>query len=730
MTEENSVYKVGTEVEHKFEESTEWHRGKITKINNKTCTVLYESYNDTKKGKHAHEEEVGISFDKNLRLALTESDIHDIDDEYGVKVHIIEKEGDFIDHGGTLYKDDKHEKYSFIETSKGDNNDAVPFHKDVDINQVLRYDIKPKDLNNNSTVRILEGKQRGKKGAALDVDIENQTCKVKVEKTDETVEDINISSLLLFTKVPEHAENTDELLLAIQEILKSTQDESIKNLIEEECKNILGKKKGKDATIHQAINNALMKLYKSETYVLHDLLDNFFKNDSNKEMYKKNIDYLLGEPEGKKNKKVNVLAKNAVLKNQHGDTPLLHALKAKDGSQIIDLVEDFTSLLTEESAAEKNKNSEYPLHLVFKHKFKIKQIKQVYCMHEKAKKETDGATNRPIQYLDGQLKGNLLNLNEETKIEDIKIVVSHMKAIGEGLSLDEVKTKEYDDSILHLAVKKSELHVIKYLVENHAELLLAKNNAGNLPLHTVMQFSNPPKEKGETKELEGEGDEGEEDEYEESMSTTVLKKRERKSIFDIVKELLGRDATKRSKNTNIEEQLKTKNSNENLPMHLVLMRCTCPTSSCECSDEKTKLADYILKKYCEISTLKTLLKKGGQSKNKGNLLPIHVAILHQADPIILDQLIDLLDKNSSSNYKFPYSNEYIRKTYKFKKFDYVISNGSRYNSRSSTLFKKDELGYITDGPDEDGDYFVNVLPSNGIYVTVGYFKPTHFRHCK
>ena len=31
MAEENSVYKEGTEVEHKFEESTEWHRGKIKK---------------------------------------------------------------------------------------------------------------------------------------------------------------------------------------------------------------------------------------------------------------------------------------------------------------------------------------------------------------------------------------------------------------------------------------------------------------------------------------------------------------------------------------------------------------------------------------------------------------------------------------------------------------------------------------------------------------------------
>ena len=124
MAEENSVYKEGTEVEHKFEESTEWHRGKIKKIDNKTCTVLYESYNDAKQGKHVHREEADIPFGKNLRLALTNSDIHDINDEYGIKVHIIEKEGDFIDHCGTLYKLDKSEKYCFIENSKSGDTTA------------------------------------------------------------------------------------------------------------------------------------------------------------------------------------------------------------------------------------------------------------------------------------------------------------------------------------------------------------------------------------------------------------------------------------------------------------------------------------------------------------------------------------------------------------------------------------------------------------------------------
>ena len=92
-------------------------------------------------------------------------------------------------------------------------------------------------------------------------------------------------------------------------------------------------------------------------------------------MYKNNIDYLLGQAEGKRNDKSIVLTKNAVLENQDGDTPLLYALKVKDASN---LVKDFSSLLTKESAAKKNKENEYPLHLAFKHKFSIELIKTIY----------------------------------------------------------------------------------------------------------------------------------------------------------------------------------------------------------------------------------------------------------------------------------------------------------------------------------------------------------------
>ena len=152
----------------------------------------------------------------------------------------------------------------------------------------------------------------------------------------------------------------DKLVLEIKEILKSTQDNSIKNLVEEKCKDILGEKRVNDATVYNAINNALIKLYKSDTYILHDLLDLYFKNDANKDMYKNNIDYLLGQAEGKRNDKSIVLTKNAVLENQDGDTPLLYALKVKDASN---LVKDFSSLLTKEVAKQRKTNTHYTKHI-------------------------------------------------------------------------------------------------------------------------------------------------------------------------------------------------------------------------------------------------------------------------------------------------------------------------------------------------------------------------------
>ena len=40
---EEPKFKVDDEVEHRFEHSTEWHRGKIIAINgNTTCTIEYE----------------------------------------------------------------------------------------------------------------------------------------------------------------------------------------------------------------------------------------------------------------------------------------------------------------------------------------------------------------------------------------------------------------------------------------------------------------------------------------------------------------------------------------------------------------------------------------------------------------------------------------------------------------------------------------------------------------
>ena len=166
---------------------------------------------------------------------------------------------------------------------------------------------------------------------------------------------------------------------------------------------------------------------------------------------------------------------------------------------------------------------------------------------------------RLIEYLEA-LKGNMLNLNEKTEIKDIDELDSHMKAIG--MELD--KVKDDGDSILHLAVKRSEPTIVKHLAQKYPKLLLEKNGAGNLPLHTVMQFLNPKAETGAPTPDFAE----------------PSKQNERKDIIDIVAALLDNQDIKKGHEDILKKQLKAKGRGGNLPMHLVLMRCRCPTSTC------------------------------------------------------------------------------------------------------------------------------------------------------
>ena len=227
-------YKVGTEVEHRFKDKTTvgtWYRGKITEIDEEkaTCTVEYESYTENKK-LHDHDVEKGIAFDENIRLALTIDDVQNIDEKYGLKVNIIEKNGDLVE--GILHKIDKEKKYSFIETSKSEHkgiDDEDTVHVDVEISQVLRYDVSREDLQNKPTVRVLRVAKKFITGQVVELDPEDlTTCTVKLDKTsNKTIGKVKFSELLLYVEVPKYDGNTDELMDDIKKILTNTNDQSI-----------------------------------------------------------------------------------------------------------------------------------------------------------------------------------------------------------------------------------------------------------------------------------------------------------------------------------------------------------------------------------------------------------------------------------------------------------------------------------------------------------------------
>ena len=200
---EEPKFKVGDEVEHRFEHSTEWHRGKITKINgNTTCTIEYENYvdkkheDDNEAGLHEHGIEEGVDFDKKLRIALTNDMLKGVTDSLGVQVHIIEQHGDHIQ--GILHKAAGAESEDYIlfqiSTNKSNNNKdpvVLAVHENVKIHQVLRYDVNREDLvPNTSKVSFLDEVNKGKIGVIVEVseeegDIEKNQIACRVKFPDE-----------------------------------------------------------------------------------------------------------------------------------------------------------------------------------------------------------------------------------------------------------------------------------------------------------------------------------------------------------------------------------------------------------------------------------------------------------------------------------------------------------------------------------------------------------------
>ena len=61
----------------------------------------------------------------------------------------------------------------------------------------------------------------------------------------------------------------------------------------------------------------------------------------------------------------------------------------------------------------------------------------------------------------------------------------------------------------------------------------------------------------------------------------------------------------------------------------------------------------------------------------------------------------------------------------------MISLFQQVQDMDPIIFGKNTLGYISNGPDEDGDYLVRELSSTGNYKDSGpYFKQKHFKHGK
>ena len=770
---EEPKFKVGDEVEHRFEHSTEWHRGKIIAINgNTTCTIEYENYvdkkheDDKKGGLHEHGIEEGVYFDKNLRIALTNDMLKGVTDKIGVKVHIIEKHGDHIQ--GILHKAAANESENYIlfqiSTNKSNNNKdpvALAVHENVKINQVLRYDVNREDLvPNTSEVSILDEVHEGKIGVIGEVseegDIENLnqiTCQVKFsdEKKNHPIPDIKISELLLYVKVPERPVNTDELIAFVEETLKDKQGENLKDIFN--IKNLKDKNLKKQSQINSTINETLKSLYTSNSennYILHALLNKLEEKDKgstepddkeDKTIYEKNLNYLLSiDGEKQKDQKKSIILKpnTVVLKNKDGDTALLYALKLK-----IEMEKILPSLLAGTSAQETNKIQQTPLHVAFENASDPTVIKQIYETYTNAKYVGDGTGKKPIQYLKaGKLNGDLLKIDQHTNKDDLVKLITHLKAIGENLDIRKQneatnRNNVEQNNILHIAVTKKCRHeVVKILVEKYNDeknenWLTQRNIHGNLPLHTALRFSNT----FETEENSDENKQNTDSGSETSRSIRGSNIFGSKNIFEIVKTFLEvKDPTV------LKTQLETPNKQKNLPIHLVFMRCSCGINLCDCSTEKTKVTNYVIDKYIEtfnttkiISTMfnttkiGTALKKLFKLENSIKLMPIHLAVLHQAPKNVIIKLLDFYDEEIV----FPHyesNNEKLQSVYKFTKNDFVISVGSQ-----ERYFKKKQLGYIYK-IDTDGDFYIDEFFSTGRYERLDhincYFKPYKLQHGK
>ena len=231
---------------------------------------------------------------------------------------------------------------------------------------------------------------------------------------------------------------------------------------------------------------------------MHNLLDSFKdnKDDKMKKKYANDLKFLLKlsqKPKGDNNN----LKNSSILTNKDQDTPLSYAIKNLPEDDI-DKIAD--SLLTEESVGVKNKDAQYPLHLAFKKLLSPKLITKIYEkeMKKDIKNKKDKDENKPIQYSGDPLKGELLNLNKETKVDHLNKLFEYLDAIDEPKNV----VNKDGNNILHIAIEKDNREIIQFLVNYNNEYLLQSNKSGNLPLHATLLSPNKKEKKATTAKKE------------------------------------------------------------------------------------------------------------------------------------------------------------------------------------------------------------------------------------